>query len=138
MKIIKNDNEIVYYDANNNLLKDGDQVFMDGRVRTVYLSEDGQLGIDATNPRWIKLGRADICEYGIYPFTEDDEPIKVIDSYVIPDGTIYLYQVYWEAEKVFVSIDEGKPEWCPITDDGEGFYFGFWFIPFSDEIRRSI
>ena len=30
------------------------------------------LGTDATNPAWIKSGRAVPCEFGIYPLTEDE------------------------------------------------------------------
>jgi len=38
----------------------------------VYLTNEGELGIDATNPKWIESGRAIPCEYGIYPLTVHD------------------------------------------------------------------
>ena len=38
----------------------------------MYLTEEGDLGVDATNPIWIENGRAVPCEYGIYPFEADD------------------------------------------------------------------
>lgn len=42
------------------------------RVEKVYRTEDGQLGTDATNPKWIESGRAVPCEYGIYPFGNNE------------------------------------------------------------------
>ena len=66
-----------YFDVDNHEIFEGDIVWMDGREQKVYLSEDGYLGTDATNPYWIKWGRAVECQYGIYPFDEKDEP-KVI------------------------------------------------------------
>lgn len=66
-----------YYDMNGKELHDGDTVMMDGREQKVYLTEDGYLGTDATNPVWIEKGRAAPCEYGIYPFETADEPVLV-------------------------------------------------------------
>ena len=42
---------------------------------------DDQLGTDATNPSWIKSGRAIACEYGIYPLgsLETDE-VEVVEE----------------------------------------------------------
>ena len=39
------------------------------RPQKVYVTEDGELGTDATNPLWIEKGRAVECEYGVYPLT---------------------------------------------------------------------
>jgi len=51
------------------------------RYEKVYLTEDGQLGTDATNPRWIESGRAVPCEYGVYPLTrEETEEIEVVEA----------------------------------------------------------
>lgn len=53
--------------------------FDDGREETVYQTDDGRLGIDATNKALIEKGRACPCEYGIYPFTVDDlQEIEVL------------------------------------------------------------
>lgn len=46
--------------------------YENGDVKAVYLTENGELGTDATNPVWIKNGRAVPCEYGIYPLTEEE------------------------------------------------------------------
>jgi hypothetical protein len=51
------------------------------RIERVYLTTDGQLGTDATNKNWIARGWATECEYGIYPFTNEElEQIEVIDD----------------------------------------------------------
>ena len=67
----------IYKDMNGKEIHEGDIVFMNDRNRKVYKTEEGNLGIDATNPSWIESGRACECEYGIYPFTEDDQPVVV-------------------------------------------------------------
>ena len=66
-----------YYDMNGNEIPNGDMVKIDGRVQKVYLTEDGYLGTDATNPLWIERGLAAVCEFGIYPFNESDKPVLV-------------------------------------------------------------
>ena len=66
-----------YYDMNGVELHDGDIVFIYGKNMKVFLTEAKTLGTDATNPAWIKDGRAFEGENGIYPFTESDEPILV-------------------------------------------------------------
>ena len=67
-----------YYDMRGFLIDEGDTVLMDGKERKVYATEDGYLGTDATNPKWIEMGRAAEGEYGIYPFDEKDEPVLVM------------------------------------------------------------
>ena len=67
---------IAYYDMYGVEIFEGDTIYMNGRDRKVYKTADGYLGSHATNPIWIESGKAVECEYGIYPFTEDDEPIK--------------------------------------------------------------
>lgn len=74
MKIDYSDKTPKYYDINNRQIKEGDIVLLEGKQKRVYLSKDGRLGTDATNPAWIEIGRAIECEYGIYPFLERDEP----------------------------------------------------------------
>lgn len=62
-----------YFDKNGVELHDGDFVRRDdGRIEKLYLSEDEQLGTDATNPVWIESGRAAPCEYGLFPLCGDD------------------------------------------------------------------
>lgn len=57
-----------YYDKNGTVLKEGDFIkFPDGIIKKLYLTDKDQLGIDATNPEWIKRGKAFECEFGIYP-----------------------------------------------------------------------
>ena len=51
------------------------------RIKEVYLTENDELGTDATNPRWIESGRAVPCEYGIYPLTEEEtEMVEVVEE----------------------------------------------------------
>lgn len=68
-----------YFDKNGVELFDGDTVKFGDRVEKLYLTVDGELGTDATNPAWIKSGRAIPCEYGIYPleFSEMAEIEKI-------------------------------------------------------------
>ena len=69
-----------YIDKDGNELQDGDIVcYPDGHTKKLYLTEDGELGIDATNPKWVERGWAAECEYGIYPLsaTEVKTLVKV-------------------------------------------------------------
>lgn len=77
-KIVYENNEYKYWDKNGNRLHEGDHVILDGKERELYLTADGQLGTDATNPKWIESGRAVECEYGIYPLTPSD--IEVLEK----------------------------------------------------------
>lgn len=66
----------LYYDKNGSQITAGCQIkYQSGEVKTVYLTSENELGTDATNPEWIRSGRAVPCEYGIYPLTlsETDE-----------------------------------------------------------------
>lgn len=50
------------------------------RYKKVYLTENEELGTDATNPLWIENGRAVPCEYGIYPLEEaETEEVEVVE-----------------------------------------------------------
>lgn len=63
----------MYFDKNGNRITDGDTIkWDDGKMEKVYTTDEGELGTDATNPKWIEFGMAVECEYGIYPFTEQD------------------------------------------------------------------
>lgn len=70
----------LYYDKNGEQITAGCKIrYQDGSTRTVYATTDGELGTDATNPKWIASGRAFECEYGIYPLTlEDTYRVEVI------------------------------------------------------------
>ena len=46
--------------------------YENGDIKKVYLTENNELGTDATNPVWIENGRAVPCEYGIYPLTKEE------------------------------------------------------------------
>lgn len=71
-----------YYDKHKNEITEGCFVrFDDGRIEKIYLTEDNELGTDATNKTWIEKGRAVECEYGIYPLdTYDCEHCEVITT----------------------------------------------------------
>lgn len=78
--MIKYENgRLCYYDKNGAEITDGCKIqFDDGAVKTIYLTERGHLGTDATNPRWIEMGRAVPCEFGVYPLTEEDTDGAVV------------------------------------------------------------
>lgn len=81
--MIKYENgKLRYFDKNGKEITDGCKVkYESGRVEIVYLTEEETLGTDATNPSWIKSGRAVPCEYGIYPFHEEEtNEIEVVEE----------------------------------------------------------
>lgn len=74
-----------YFDKNGVEIAEGASIrYASGRVAKVYLTEDDELGTDATNPRWIETGRAAPCEYGIYPLTNEETD----DVEVVQHGTV--------------------------------------------------
>lgn len=75
------DGKVKYYDKHGKEITDGCCVrFSNGDVKKVYLTENDELGTDATNPVWIEKGRAVPCEYGVYPLTrEDTEEVEVVE-----------------------------------------------------------
>lgn len=80
--MIKYENgKLHYFDKNGKEITDGCTIrYENGRFEKVYMTEDESLGTDATNPAWIRSGRAVPCEYGIYPLTrEDTEEVEVIE-----------------------------------------------------------
>lgn len=71
--IIYGDKGTRYFDKNGVEIVEGSTIrYPDGKTQLVYLTDDGYLGTDATNPKWIEWGRAVPCEYGIYPLNEYD------------------------------------------------------------------
>ena len=70
-----------YFDKNGKEITDGCKIkYADGRIEKVYMTTEGELGTDATNPLWIKNGRAVPCEYGIYPLeVADTEEVEVVE-----------------------------------------------------------
>ena len=82
MRIEYTDDGARYFDMRGEEIHWGDTVLMDGREQIVYPVEsttrlDGYLGTDATNPSWLESGRAYRCQFGVYLFERDDEPILV-------------------------------------------------------------
>lgn len=70
------DGTIQYYDKNGTEITEGCRIlFPNGRIERVYLTQNGELGWDATNPNWIARGLATPCEYGIYPLTNQDTSV---------------------------------------------------------------
>jgi hypothetical protein len=71
-----------YFDKHGVEITNGCKIrYASGRIETVYLTEEGELGTDATNPRWIARGLAVPCEYGIYPLTKDEtNEVEVIEE----------------------------------------------------------
>ena len=71
-----------YFDKNGKKITEGCTIrYEDGHTEKIYLTTEGELGTDATNPSWIKSGRAIPCEYGIYPLgsLETDE-VEVVEE----------------------------------------------------------
>lgn len=75
MRIDFDSNPIRYFDMNGDEIFEGDKVLMDGRSWDVMLTEDGYLGVDSTNPKWIEQYRAAPGEFGVYPFEVTDDPV---------------------------------------------------------------
>lgn len=75
-------NQRKYFDKNGKEITKGCKIkFESGRIEKVHLTTDGELGTDATNPKWIKNGRAVECEYGIYPLTrQETEEVEVVEE----------------------------------------------------------
>ena len=81
--MIKTENgERRYYDRNGHEITAGCHIlYPSGREEEVYATVDGELGTDATNPCWVKSGRAAPCEYGVYPLTaKETNEVVVIDA----------------------------------------------------------
>lgn len=80
--MIKYENgKVLYFDKNGKEIKKGSRIkYPDGKIMKVYLTESGELGTDATNPLWIKDGRAVPCEFGIYVLEEyETNEVEVVD-----------------------------------------------------------
>ena len=76
-----------YFDKNGKEITEGCKIkYTHGdksmeRVMEVYLTENDELGTDATNPKWIESGRAAPCEFGIYPLNEEEtEIVEVVEE----------------------------------------------------------
>lgn len=74
--------KISYFDKNGKEITEGCHIrFADGRVEKVYLTTEGELGTDATNPVWLKSGRAYECQYGVYPLTfAETQEVEVVEQ----------------------------------------------------------
>lgn len=78
--------QLKYFDRNGKEITDGCEIkYLHGdkslqQIKKVYRTENDELGTDATNPKWIEWGRAVPCEYGIYPFNEEElEMVEVVE-----------------------------------------------------------
>jgi hypothetical protein len=78
-----------YFDRNGKEIKNGYLIkYLHGdrsleRTERVYMTADGELGIDATNPSWVERGLAVPCEFGIYPLgNEETNNVEVVEGYV--------------------------------------------------------
>lgn len=72
-KILFEDDKYRYFDKNGVELHDEDVIVWDsGKEEKIYLTKQGQLGTDATNPYWIESEMAAVGEFGIYPLSEND------------------------------------------------------------------
>lgn len=73
-----------YFDKNGVEIVEGSTIlYKSGRTEKVYLTDNGLLGTDATNPLWIENGRAVPCEYGIYPLqTDETNEVIVVESLI--------------------------------------------------------
>ena len=76
-----------YFDRNGKEITEGCEIkYTNGdrsleRTERVYMTADGELGTDATNPVWVERGLAVPCEYGIYPLTrEETEMVEVVEE----------------------------------------------------------
>lgn len=71
-----------YFDRNGKEITEGCKIKYDsGEVLKVYKTTENELGIDATNPKWIESGRAVPCEYGIYPlYNNETNEVEVIEE----------------------------------------------------------
>lgn len=78
--IKKENGKIRYFDKNGLEITEGCKVrASSGEVKTVYLTVDGELGTDATNPKWIECGRAVPGEYGIYPLSSaETDSVEIV------------------------------------------------------------
>lgn len=78
--IVTEGDKVRYFDKEGSELHDGDMVEFDavivpeGKIRRekLYLTSEGTLGTDATNPTWLEKGWAYPCRFGIYELTEAD------------------------------------------------------------------
>lgn len=72
-----------YFDKNEKEIVAGCIIRLEsGQEEIVYETIDGELGIDATNKKWIDSGRAAPCEYGIYPLTKEAASKVEIIEYI--------------------------------------------------------
>lgn len=78
-EIVEDKDRYHYFDKEGNELLDGDVVeYDDGHREAVFLSENGTLGTDATNPVWIRDGIASCGERGLYPIEKAELKTMVV------------------------------------------------------------
>lgn len=80
-RIAERDGIYRYFDSNWKEIHAGDTIkHPSGETQKVYRTTQGLLGTDATNPKWIESGRANPCEYGIYPLCHEDVTYCVVEE----------------------------------------------------------
>ena len=86
-----------YYDKNGDVLEEGVVIkyVSTGATHELVRTEDGNLGYDATNPAWIKCGKAAPFEYGVYPLEESELDDVEIETTIFKD---YGEHVFDETE----------------------------------------
>ena len=72
--MIKTENgKLRYFDKNGREIVEGSMVrFPNGSVQKILLTDEGELGTDATSPSWIEAGKAFEGQYGVYPLSEGE------------------------------------------------------------------
>lgn len=76
-----------YYDRNGDVLDEGVVIkyVSTGLTHELVRTEAGLLGYDATNPAWVKRGKAVPFEYGVYPLEETELVDVEIESTIFKD-----------------------------------------------------
>lgn len=76
-----------YYDRHGHVLEEGVVIkyVSTGKTYELVRTEDGNLGYDATNPKWVECGKAAPFEYGVYPLEQDELSDIEIETTVFRD-----------------------------------------------------
>lgn len=62
-----------YFDKSGTELFAGDTIrYDDGTTEKLFLSKEGQLGIDSTNPNWHKRDGGPYWGFGLYPLGKNE------------------------------------------------------------------
>lgn len=111
-----------YFDKNGEEITQGLIVEDEtGQKKVIYSTIHGELGTDATNPDWIKMGLACSGMFGIYPLTIDDTesivivPLSVEAKRFVMEQGGNEYLVEQIAEEImgkgYTTIEEVEEHW---------------------------